>query len=103
MEYAYSIQERGRLAALGGDAMMSMPVLCLIGKEAWSAKEAQASEDALPGFGPAEERGFLWEGLTATNYLQAGADLLVLRHPKAIALVRKAIDRLVAEAASMAT
>lgn len=100
-EYVYSIMERARIAGLGGDPLLQQPVLCDVGREAWSAKEAQASEDALPGFGPAEERGFLWEGLTATNYLQAGADLLVLRHPRAIALVRKAIDRLVAEAAAM--
>lgn len=33
IEYAYSIQERQRLAALGGDKMMAMPVICDVGCE----------------------------------------------------------------------
>jgi len=99
-EYVYSIMERGRLAGLGGDALLQQPVLCDVGSETWRAKEAQAPEDALPGFGPATERGILWETITATNYLQAGAELLILRHPRAIKLVREAVDRLLASAAA---
>ena len=44
--------------------------------------------------GPAEERGAIWEAITATNLLQAGTDILTMRHPKAIEIVRQAIDRL---------
>jgi len=97
-EYVYSIMERSRLAGLGGDRLLMQPVLCDVGTEAWRAKEATAGEESLPGFGPAPERGVLWETLTATNYLQAGADLLIMRHPQAVAAVRKAIDRLCAPA-----
>jgi len=99
-EYVYSIMERGRLAGLGGDKLLQQPTLCDVGLQAWRAKEANAPEEALPGFGPAEERGPLWEAITATNYLQAGADILVMRHPKAIAIARDAIDRLSATGAA---
>jgi acetyl-CoA decarbonylase/synthase complex subunit delta len=93
-EYVYSIMERGRLAGLGGDPLLSQPVLCDAGAEAWRTKEATASAEVLPGTGPAAERGVLWETLTATNCLQSGADLLILRHPQAVAAVRRALDRL---------
>ena len=35
LEYGYSIQERQRLAALAGDKMMAMPVICDVGYESW--------------------------------------------------------------------
>ncbi|MHC4206089.1 MAG: acetyl-CoA decarbonylase/synthase complex subunit delta, partial [Planctomycetota bacterium] len=41
IEYAYSIQERQRMAALTGDKMMAMPAVCDVGYEAWRAKEAK--------------------------------------------------------------
>ena len=98
-EYVYSILERGRLAGLGGDPLLQQPVVATVGLEAWRAKEAQAPDEALPGFGPTEERGPLWETLTATNILQAGIDLLIMRHPKAVDNVREALDRMCATAA----
>ncbi|MFC1734885.1 acetyl-CoA decarbonylase/synthase complex subunit delta [Candidatus Hydrogenedentota bacterium] len=101
-EYVYSIMERGRLAGLGGDPLMQQPVLCDVGFEAWRAKEASADEQALPGFGPAEKRGPLWETITATNCLQAGAEILILRHPEAVGMVKKAVDRLCAEGKDVA-
>jgi acetyl-CoA decarbonylase/synthase complex subunit delta len=92
IEYAYSIQERGRLASLSGDKMMSPPVCCQIGREAWRAKEAKATAEDMPQWGPADKRGPMWEAMTAIALLQAGSDLLIMRHPDAVALVRKAID-----------
>ena len=96
IEYAYSIQERGRLAALGGDVNMAMPVLCAVGQEAWRAKEAKATDEEAPGWGSHKERAIAWEVLTATTLLQAGADLLVMRHPQAAREVRAHIDELLA-------
>ena len=32
LEYSQSIQERGRLAALGGDKIMSLPIICMVGQ-----------------------------------------------------------------------
>ncbi|MHB9036901.1 MAG: acetyl-CoA decarbonylase/synthase complex subunit delta [Armatimonadota bacterium] len=94
IEYAYSIQERARLAALGGDAMMSPPVICQIGQEAWRAKEAKSTTEEAPHWGPAEERGPMWEAITAMTLLQAGSNILVMWHPKAVSIVKRAIDAL---------
>ena len=94
IEYAYSIQERGRLAALSGDRMMSPPVVCLVGDEAWRSKEAKALDDEVPLWGSAAARGPMWEAMTAVTLLQAGCDLLIMRHPAAVALVQKVIASL---------
>jgi acetyl-CoA decarbonylase/synthase complex subunit delta len=91
MEYVYSILERGRLAALAGDRLMAQPVILDIGYEAWRSKEARSGDEVAEFWGPADERGPAWEAVTATDLLQGGADLLVLRHPKTLQLVRKAI------------
>ena len=95
MEYVYSILERGRLAALSGDKLMAQPVILDVGYEAWRAKEAKAGDEFAEAWGPAAERGPAWETLTATNLLQGGADLLIMRHPKAIEAVRKTVAALV--------
>jgi acetyl-CoA decarbonylase/synthase complex subunit delta len=94
LEYAYSIMERARLSALSGDKMMAMPFICLVGQEAWRAKEARASEKEFPLFGPEKERGIIWEILTATSLIQAGGDLLVMRHPQAVEEVNRYIETL---------
>ncbi len=99
MEYAYSIMERTRLAALGGDRMLSMPMLAVVGPEAWKAKEARSPEDAAPEWGSAEERGVTWETTTATCFLHGGTHLFVMWHPRAVALLRKTIDSLMGEEA----
>jgi acetyl-CoA decarbonylase/synthase complex subunit delta len=98
IEYAYSIQERGRLAALTGDRMMSAPVVCQIGQEAWRAKEAKVTTEEAPAWGAAEKRGPMWEAMTAATLLQAGTDILVMRHPEAVALVKRSIDALMVKA-----
>ncbi len=90
MEYAYSIMERTRLAALAGDKMLSMPMLAVVGPEAWKAKESKAPEAEFPQWGPAMQRGPLWEAMTATCFLHGGTDILVMWHPKAVELVRNA-------------
>lgn len=94
IEYAYSIQERSRLGTLQGDKMLSMPILGTIGAEAWKAKEAIVGVEEFPGWGDQAERGILWEAMTATSLLQAGLDILVMRHPEAIKLVKKNIEEL---------
>jgi acetyl-CoA decarbonylase/synthase complex subunit delta len=91
MEYVYSILERGRLAALSGDRLMAQPVILDVGHEAWRAKEARSGDEVAAEWGPAAQRGPAWEAVTATDLLQGGADLLVLRHPAAIQAVRKVI------------
>jgi acetyl-CoA decarbonylase/synthase complex subunit delta len=88
LEYAYSIMERARLAALSGDKMLAMPFICFVGQEAWRAKEAKARQDEFPQWGPEAERGIIWEATTAVALLQAGADILIMRHPSAVDYAR---------------
>ena len=94
LEYTYSIQERARLAALSGDKMMAMPVLCMIGQEAWRAKEAKATAAEQPAWGDETTRGVYWELATAVALLQAGSDIMVMRHPRALAGLKAEIERL---------
>jgi len=92
LEYAYSLQERARLAALAGDKLMAVPVICDAGNEAWRAKEAKAPTEEAPAWGDASHRGPLWEAVTAVALLQSGADIVRMRHPTAVATVRAYID-----------
>ena len=84
LEYVYSIMERSRLAAFSGDKMLSMPFILFTGQEVWRVKEAKESPSL----------GVQWEIATAVTMLHAGADILVMRHPKAAAQVSKLIDAL---------
>jgi acetyl-CoA decarbonylase/synthase complex subunit delta len=97
MEYIYSILERGRLAALSGDRFLAQPVILDVGAEAWRAKESKAGGGFEDVWGPASERGPAWEAVTATNYLQGGADILVMRHPRAVETARKTIRALMGD------
>ena len=85
MEYVYSIMERGRLAAFIGDKMLAMPFILFCGQEVWKTKEAKE-------FG--EAQGINWEITTAVSMLEAGADLIVVRHPETAKTVTKYIDKL---------
>jgi acetyl-CoA decarbonylase/synthase, CODH/ACS complex subunit delta len=92
LEYTYSVMERIRLAALAGEAMLACPVLCLVGEEAWKTKEAKTPRAQAPDWGDENERGINWEVATALPLLLAGADILVLRHPEALARLRRQVD-----------
>ena len=94
MEYAYSIMERARGAALIGDKMLSMPFICFVGQEAWRAKEAKSLTSEHPEWGDEFSRGVSWEIITAVSMLQAGGDILIMRHPKAVEETGKYIDNL---------
>ena len=91
IEYAYSIQERQRLAALTGDKMMAMPAICDVGYESWRAKEAKLID--APGWGDAADRGPMWEAATAICLLQAGVDIIRMRHPRAVKTVKNFINQ----------
>jgi acetyl-CoA decarbonylase/synthase complex subunit delta len=90
LEYSYSVNERIRLAGLMGDGMLQAPMLCDC-TSAWKCREAT---DEMQNAGPAEERGVWWEATTAMAALLSGADILVIRHPKAAVIVREAISGL---------
>ena len=92
IEYAYSIQERQRLATLAGDKMMAMPVICDAGYESWRVKEAKLAD--MTEWGNVEDRGPIWEATTAICLLQAGADIIRMRHPRAVATVKNFINQI---------
>lgn len=94
IEYSYSIMERARNGALQGDKMLAMPMIGNVGLEAWRTKEASQPEAGEPGWGEQEERGILWEATTAMAYLQSGIDIMVLRHPDTLKIVKANIDDL---------
>ncbi len=93
-EYTYSVMERIRLQALGGDDLMAMPFINFVGQETWKVKEVKLTAAQEPSWGAEVERGILWEALTAHGLLLAGSNILVMRHPQAVAQVEKAIDEL---------
>ena len=96
IEYTYSVMERIRLAALTqNDVTMQQPLLGDVGMYVWKIKEASAPEADLPQWGSLEERGIAWEAETATALMIAGAELLIMRHPRAIKEVENLIDELV--------
>lgn len=95
LEYTYSVMERIRLAALTqNDVTMQPPMLGDVGMYVWKVKETQAPESDLPHWGSELERGIAWEAVTATALLVSGAELLIMRHPKAVEAVEKTLEEL---------
>jgi acetyl-CoA decarbonylase/synthase complex subunit delta len=96
IEYCYSVMERMRMAGLTQqDEKLQYPLICNISKEAWKTKEVHLADDEL-NMGDAKKRGILLEAMSATILLMAGGDVLVMRHPEAIKLVREVITELTA-------
>lgn len=91
IEYGYSAMERLRLAALQGDSMTQFPMLVTPGFEAWKTKEAKVGEGVPEAWGDWLNRAVHWETLTAMTLLEAGADILVLRHPESLKRLKAAI------------
>lgn len=84
LDYGYSIMERIKLAGLGGDEMLNMPIIAFAGEEAWKVKEARVDDFGTQNYGTLTERGIAWESATATAVMHAGANILVLWHPEVI-------------------
>ena len=97
IEYTYSVMERDRMAALTQqDERLQFPILCNMAKEVWKTKEAKTPTGQVPALGDAKKRGILMEAVTGVVLLLAGADVLVMRHPEAVKLVRGTIADLMA-------
>ena len=93
IEYTYSVMERIRLAALTQqDDKLQVPFICNLGREVWKAKEVRLPSDDL--IGDQENRGVLMEAVTASIMLMAGGEVLIMRHPKAIALTKSLVNGL---------
>jgi len=97
IEYAYSVMERIRMAALAQqDEKLQFPIICNIARETWKTKEVKIATEEDPKLGDARKRGILMEAMSAMVLLLAGADVLIMRHPEAIGLVRQMISELTA-------
>jgi len=98
IEYTYSVMERDRMAALTQqDERLQFPILCNMAREVWKTKEAGIKTEDAPTLGDAKKRGILLEAMTGVILLLAGADVLIMRHPEAIKLVREMIADLMAK------
>ncbi|MHB0858268.1 MAG: acetyl-CoA decarbonylase/synthase complex subunit delta [Anaerolineae bacterium] len=99
LEYTYSVMERLRLAALTGDSTIQQPLIVTVGYEAWRAKEARVNEGIPAEWGDSERRSRLWETATATALLESGADIVALRHPESVSMIKRTIDKLMSTGA----
>ncbi len=90
MEYCYSIMERIRQAALTqNDEKLQYPLINNIAEEVWKIKEAKLATSEEPKLGQASIRAINLEAITAISAMQAGSDLLILRHPRTLAAAKK--------------
>jgi acetyl-CoA decarbonylase/synthase complex subunit delta len=94
IEYTYSVMERIRLTGLGGDNMLLSPMIVSVGQECAKIKEFKASESNFPDWGDLAKRAAYWEIAAATTLLYAGADILIMYTPEAVATIKKTINSL---------
>ena len=95
-EYVASTLDRVRLAALAqSDADLQMPIIAPVSTDTWGVKESSASEEDEPAWGSREERAIGMEVSTAAANLTGGADAVIMRHPAAVATIKKFITELV--------
>ena len=95
-EYVASTLDRIRDAALKqSDADLQMPIMAPVSTDTWGVKESSASEEDEPAWGSREERAIGMEISTAAANLTGGADAVIMRHPAAIATIKKFITELV--------
>jgi len=84
MEYSFSLMERVKqIGIITKDGMTQMPIIANLGGECWKTKQAKENK----------EQGLLWEGITALSLLLAGANILVLRHPETLKLIKETIGK----------
>ncbi|PJB50766.1 MAG: acetyl-CoA synthase, partial [Chloroflexi bacterium CG_4_9_14_3_um_filter_45_9] len=84
MEYSFSLMERVKqIGIITKDGMTMMPIIANLGGECWKTKQAKENK----------EQGLLWEGITALSLLLAGANILVLRHPETLKLIKETIGK----------
>ncbi len=82
IEYSFSLIERVKqIGIITKDSMTMMPIVANLGDECWKTKQAKENET----------QGLLWEGITALSLYLAGANLLILRHPETLKLIKETI------------
>lgn len=95
LEYSYSVIERDRMAALTQeDVKLQYPVVCNLAHEVWKTRETKLTKVEDPKLGDEKKRSVLMEAVTSMSLLIAGADLVIMRHPESVALVKDMIKEL---------
>ena len=95
LEYSYSVMERDRMAALTQeDAKLQYPIFSNLAPEVWKTKETKVTQEEDPRLGDEKKRSILMESVTAMSVLLAGADIVVMRHPESVKLVKNMIQEL---------
>ena len=83
-EYSYSAMERIRFAALKGDIDLAMPIIC-------SAVDTLNIKEVREADPPVQDAiAVSWEFYTGIAAAAAGAEIICVRHPKTIGLLREA-------------
>jgi len=96
IEYAYSVMERMRMAGLTQqDERLQFPIVCNLSREVWKSKEVHLPDNEL-NMGDAKKRGILLEAMSAMCLLLAGGDIIIMRHPDSIKLVKEMVAELTA-------
>lgn len=88
LDYAYSIIERIKFAALNGDTTLNLPIISMCAEEVYRAKETK-SNDFPENWGHLKDRALIWELTTASAFISAGANIVTLANPKSIEYFNK--------------
>ncbi len=95
LEYTYSVMERISQAALTQeDEKLQQPIIANVGNEVWKSKEANLSAADAPELGDPAKRGVMMESITAIDLMLAGADVVILRNPESVKLVKGFIQKM---------
>jgi len=71
-----------------------MPIISPVSFEAWKVKESVVTQEDIPEWGPQEERGIAMEISSAVGVLTAGANAVILRHPRSVEVIRNFITEM---------
>jgi acetyl-CoA decarbonylase/synthase complex subunit delta len=87
-EYSYSAMERIRFSALKGDSDLAMPMICSAA-DTLTIKEVREADPAI-----IDDVAVAWEFSTGVAAAVAGAEIICVRHPKTIGLLRDAFTNM---------
>jgi acetyl-CoA decarbonylase/synthase, CODH/ACS complex subunit delta len=91
-EYSYSAMERIRFAALKGDTDLAMPIICSA-TDTLNIKEVREADPSAQ-----DAIAVSWEFYTGIAAAAAGAEIICVRHPKTIGMLRDAFASMKASA-----
>jgi acetyl-CoA decarbonylase/synthase complex subunit delta len=83
-EYSYSAMERIRFSALKGDTDLAMPMICSA-TDSLSIKEVREADPTVQ-----DEMAAHWEFSTGLAAAVAGAEIICVRHPKSVGMLKVA-------------